>query len=257
MIVPVGYVEPVPRRIRGFMDGRCVFDTVRARYLWLWPGYPQYCIPREDLQEGTLVDEHSSEELAVGRARRHGLLLGGNLHRDAGWVWEDTAPSGVIGYVSFRWESVERWFEEDEQVFVHPRNPYTRVDALRSGQNIRIEVDGTVIADAPTSVMVFETGLPTRHYLDRVYIDWSRMVPSHTATRCPYKGQTSGYWSVHTETAVHTDVAWAYDFPTPQLGSIAGMVAFYDETVDVYRDDRLVPRPAVVNRVVWEQRRYG
>ncbi|MER7742515.1 hypothetical protein ABTX34_30045 [Streptomyces sp. NPDC096538] len=55
---------------------------------------------------------------------------------------------------------------------------------------------------------------------------------------------------------MHTDVAWAYGFPTTQQGSIAGMVAFYDEAVDVYRDDQLVPRPTVVNRALWEQNRH-
>lgn len=253
LIVPVGHVEPVPRRIRGFVDGRCIFDTVRARYLWLWPGYPQYCIPREEVREGVLVDEGSSVKLTVGRAQRHALRSDAGPRRGAAWVWGDEGPAAVNDHVSFRWESVDTWFEEDEQVFVHPRSPYTRVDALRSSRSIRIELDETVVADAPVSVMVFETGLPTRYYLDRVHIDWSRMVPSDTVTGCPYKGQTSEYWSVRTDTAVHTDVAWAYDFPTHQLAPIAGMVAFFDEAVDVYRDGRLMPRPTAVNRALWEK----
>ncbi|MFE2642730.1 DUF427 domain-containing protein [Streptomyces nigra] len=257
LIVPLGHVEPVPRRIRGFVGGRCIFDTVRAKYLWLWPGYPQYCVPRDEIQEGVLVGEGSSVKLTVGRAQRHALLAEAGPRRGAAWVWGDAGPAAVSDHVTFRWESVDAWFEEDEQVFVHPRSPYTRVDALRSSRGIRIELDGTVVADAPVSVMVFETGLPTRYYLDRVHIDWSRMVASDTVTSCPYKGQTSEYWSVNTDVAVHTDVAWAYDFPTYQLAAIAGMVAFYDEAVDVYRDGQLMPRPKAVDRALWEKQHRG
>ncbi|WP_329454542.1 DUF427 domain-containing protein [Streptomyces sp. NBC_01497] len=253
MIVPVGHVEPVPRRLRGFVAGRLLFDTVGARYVWLWPGYPQFCLPREDIAEGALVDEGTSLALSVGHAGRHTLRTSEVERPGAAWVWSDDAPEGIVGLVSLRWESVDAWFEEDEQVFVHPRSPYTRVDALRSGRGVRVEVDGTVVADAPSSVAVFETGLPTRYYLDRVHVDWTRMVPTDTATSCPYKGTTSGYWSVRTGATTHPDLAWAYDFPTRQLTPVAGLVAFYNEHVDLFLDGRPLPRPAAVSRVEWEK----
>ncbi|MEU1629775.1 DUF427 domain-containing protein [Streptomyces sp. NPDC020096] len=253
MIVPVGHVEPVPRRIRGFAAGHTVFDTVRARYVWLWPGYPQYCVPREDIRDGALLDEGRSVALRIGSARRHTLQMGSLTRPGAAWVCGDDAPSGIVGCVSFRWEAIDAWFEEDEQVFVHPRSPYTRVDALRSGRSVRVMLDGTVVADAPCSVMVLETGLPTRYYLDRVYVDWTLMEPSDTVTSCPYKGKTSGYWSVRTDKATYPDLAWAYDFPTRQLSPIAGLVAFYNEKVDLYLDGRVLPRPAPVTRAIWER----
>lgn len=103
---------------------------------------------------------------------------------------------------------VRRGQRTDEQVFVHPKSPYARVDALRSGRSVRVMLDGALLADAPSSVMVLETGLPTRYYLDRVHIDWTRMQPTDTVTSCPYKGKTSGYWSVKTDT----------DTPRPRLG---------------------------------------
>jgi uncharacterized protein (DUF427 family) len=255
MIVPVGHVEPVPRRLRGFVAGERVFDTVRARYVWLWPGYPQFCIPREDIADGALIDEDRTLKLNVGEAARHTLRAGGVERPGAAWVWAEGSPAGIVGFVSFRWESVDAWFEEDERVFVHPRNPYTRVDALRSGRSVRVELDGAVLADAPSSVTVFETGLPTRYYLDRVYVDWTRMVPTASLTSCPYKGDTSGYWSVTTGAATYTDVAWAYDFPTRQLSPIAGLVAFYNERVDLYVDGRLLPRPEPVDKRRWEKAR--
>ncbi|MET8188645.1 MULTISPECIES: DUF427 domain-containing protein [unclassified Streptomyces] len=253
MIVPVGHVEPVPRRIRGYAANLPVLDTVRARYVWLWPGYPQYCIPRADIRDGVLLDEGRNVALRIGTARRHTLRLGSLSRSGAAWVWADDAPPAISGSVSFRWDAIDAWFEEDEQVFVHPRSPYTRVDALRSSRSVRVMLDGAVLADAPSSVMVVETGLPTRYYLDRVRIDWTRMQPTDTVTDCPYKGRTSGYWSVTTDTATYPDLAWAYDFPTRQVMPIAGLVAFYNEHVDLYLDGQLLPRPAAVTRARWEQ----
>lgn len=253
MIVPVGRVEPVPRRIRGYVAGQLVFDTVRARYVWLWPGYPQYCIPREDIRDGTLLDEGRTMALRVGTARRQTLRLDSLTRSGAAWEWADDTPRGIPGSVSFRWEAIDAWFEEDEQVFVHPRNPYTRVDALRSGRSVRVMLDGAVLADAPSSVMVLETGLPTRYYLDRVHIDWIHMRPTDTVTSCAYKGKTSGYWSVTTDRNTYPDVAWAYDFPTRQVTPIAGLVAFYNERVDLHLEGQLLPRPAPITRTIWER----
>lgn len=252
LIVPVGHVEPVPRRIRGYVAGCLAFDTERALYVWEWPGYPQYCIPLEDSTEGLLIDEGHTGKLSPGPARGHTLQLGSVSRRGAAWVWTAEAPEALRGTARFCWDAIDAWFEEDEQVFVHPRNPYTRVDALRSNRGVRVEVAGTMLADAPSSVMVFETGLPTRYYLDRVFVDWARLLPSATVTSCPYKGKTSGYWSFVTESQKEEDLAWAYDFPTRQLSPIAGMVAFYNERVDLYLDGALLPRPTPITPPSWE-----
>ena len=108
----------------------------------------------------------------------------------------DSAIEGLKGTVRFEWGALDAWFEEDEQVFVHPRDPYTRVDALRSNRRVRVELDGVVLADSASPVMVFETGLPVRYYVNRTDVRFEHLVPSDTVTSCPYKGMTSGYWSV-------------------------------------------------------------
>ncbi|WP_446039808.1 DUF427 domain-containing protein [Streptomyces sp. SID1121] len=252
MITPAGHVEPVPRRIRGFLGGRAVVDTLRARYVWEWPGYPQYSVPVDDLIDCELVDEDRVLKLAPGPARRQALKAGDTVVSDAGWLWAEGASGGLEGTVRFRWETLDAWYEEDEQVFVHPRSPYTRVDALRSGREIRVELDGVVLAEADTSVMVFETGLPTRYYLDRLNVDFTLLMPTDTVTACPYKGRTSGYWSVETPAGVHDDLVWAYDFPTRQVAPIAGLVAFYNERVDLFLDGELQPRPPTVTRATHE-----
>jgi uncharacterized protein (DUF427 family) len=148
-----------------------------------------------------------------------------------------------VGTIRFDWDALDAWFEEDEEVFVHPRNPYVRVDALRSTRTVRVELEGIVLAESAAPVMVFETGLPTRYYMDRSAVELSHMRPSDTVTACPYKGRTSSYWSVTAGEALHADLAWAYAFPTAQLLPIAGLVAFYDEKVDVFIDGELQPRP--------------
>ncbi|MFI8089362.1 DUF427 domain-containing protein [Streptomyces sp. NPDC086080] len=243
LIVPVGHVEPVPRRLRGMVAGRVVFDTRRAVYVWEWRAYPQFSIPLEDLVEGVLSDDDHAEEFGAGRARRHSLRVGDTLREGAAWIWEDGVPEGLRGTVRFEWDSLDSWFEEDEPVFVHPRSPYSRIDALRSSSSVRVDVDGLTLADAPHCVKLFETGLPTRYYLDRMYVDWPLLRRTENVTRCAYKGTTSGYWSFDSEIATHENILWGYDFPTVQATAVAGMVAFYNEHVDLYVDGELLRRP--------------
>jgi uncharacterized protein (DUF427 family) len=238
-IAAAGHVEPVPRRVRATVAGETVLDTTRARYVWEIPAYPQYYVPLEDVREGVLVAEGEPHGSPIGRSARHGLRVGGVERAKAARVFSESKLPGVAGTVRFEWSALDAWFEEDEQVFVHPRNPYVRVDALRSLRAVRAELDGTVLADAPSCVMVFETGLPTRYYLERTTVDLAALQPSETVTRCPYKGTTSGYWSA----APAADIAWAYDFPTPALSPIAGRIAFYNEKVDLFLDGVPLERP--------------
>ena len=243
LIVPVGHIEPVPRRIPAVLAGEVVVDTARALYVWEWPHYPQYYIPVMDVMAGSLVAEGRIRQLDQGTARQHHVRVGDVVRLGAAWLITGDAPDPLVGTVRFDWDGVDAWFEEDEEVFVHPRSPYTRVDALRSTRHVRIEVDGVVLAESGSPVMVFETGLPTRYYVNRTEVDFDHLVPTDTVTSCPYKGRTSGYWSARVTDAVHQDLAWAYDFPTRHLAPIAGLVAFYNERVDVTLDGVRLDRP--------------
>ena len=242
-ITTVNHVEPAPRRIRAFLGGEKVLDTTRALYVWEWPNYPQYYIPLADVRQDLLAPEGHTQQTGRGVVELAGLRVG-DLHRPrAARVLAESPIGGLTGTVRFDWAALDAWFEEDEQVFVHPRDPYTRVDALRSNRPVRVELDGVVLADSASPVMVFETGLPTRYYVNRTDVRFEHLVPSDTVTSCPYKGMTSGYWSVRAGGTVHKDLAWAYDFPTRQLLPIAGMVAFYNEMVDTYLDGERLDRP--------------
>ncbi len=242
-LVEANHVEPVPRRIRAFLGGRAVVDTTRARYVWEWPSYPQYYIPLADVDAGALVDEGTTEATPRGDVRHHGLRVGDTDRPHAAFVLGAAKVEGLDDTVRFAWSALDAWFEEDEQVFVHPRNPYTRVDALRSTRRVRVESKGVVLAESTSPVLVFETGLPTRYYVNRTDADFTVLVPSDTVTACPYKGTTSGYWSALVEGRPHPDVAWAYDFPTRDLLPIAGLVAFFNEKVDIFLDGVELPRP--------------
>ncbi|MGH3693100.1 MAG: DUF427 domain-containing protein [Pseudonocardiaceae bacterium] len=242
-IVPVNHVEPVPRRIRGTVGAETVFDTTRALYVWEWTHYPQYYIPIADIRRDLLVREgaHGSTR---GPVEVYGLRVE-DVHRPrAARLLTDSSVEGLSGMVRFEWAALDAWFEEDERVFVHPRDPYARVDAVRSTRTVRVELEGVVLAESSSPVMVFETGLPTRYYLNRSELNLVHLVPSDTVTECPYKGTTSAYWSVRIGETVHPDLAWCYDFPTRALLPIAGLVAFYNEKVDIVLDGRLLTRPS-------------
>ena len=242
-ITPIDHIEPVPRRIRAVLQGRTVLDTTRALYVWEAPYYPQFYIPAADVAEGVLVDEDHEQKLKRGVARRQALKVGDTVRPAAARLYGPETENGLADTVRFEWDAVDAWYEEDEQVFTHPRNPYVRVDALRSTRRVRVVIDGVELASSSSPVMVFETGLPTRYYLNRTDVNFSVLEATDTRTACPYKGVTSGYWSARIGGAEHRDIAWAYDFPTRQLLPIAGLIAFYNEKVDTYVDDVLVERP--------------
>lgn len=243
MIAHANHVEPVPRRIRAFVGGEPVLDTTRALYVWEWANYPQYYVPVADVRRELLIPDGRRQHSPRGIVELHGLRLGDVYRPRAAKVLTDSSVEGLSDTVRFEWAALDAWFEEDEQVFVHPRNPYVRVDALHSTRTVRVELDGAVLAESSTPVMVFETGLPTRYYLHRTAINWDHLVPTGTVTACPYKGTTSGYWSIRVGDQVHEDLAWAYDFPTRQLLPIAGLIAFYNERVDTILDGQKLERP--------------
>jgi uncharacterized protein (DUF427 family) len=243
MIAPAGHVEPVPRRIRAFLGGEPILDTDRAIYVWEWPNYPQYYLPASDFVDGALVDEDHQSHLKRGTVQRHGLRGGGVSRPGAARLYTAAEDERLVGTVRVDWEAADAWFEEDEQVFVHPRNPYTRVDAIRSTRTVEVSLGGVTLARSSSPVLVFETGLPTRYYLNRTDVDFAHLEHTDTQTECPYKGTTSDYWSVRIGDELHADLAWAYDFPTRQLLPITGLVAFYNEQVDIAVDGTPLPRP--------------
>jgi uncharacterized protein (DUF427 family) len=148
----------------------------------------------------------------------------------------------LSGHYAFVWKTMDHWFEEDEEVFVHARDPYTRIDILASGRRVRVEVDGVSVADSTHASFLFETALPTRYYFPKTDIRMDLLTPTEKATQCPYKG-TARYWSLTVNGETYPDIAWAYDAAFPESQKIMGLVSFYNERVDVYVDEVLQERP--------------
>jgi uncharacterized protein (DUF427 family) len=236
-----GRVEPAPRRVRGYLGTDLVFDTTAARYVWEVPNYPQYYIPLSDVEQKFLRDEDHPQKVQFGPSRTFSLVGAGQTHESAVRVFEP-GDGPVAGLVKFEWKWLT-WFEEDEPVYGHPRNPYARVDALRSHRHVTVEHDGLTLADTHSPILLFETGLPTRYYIDQTDITFGHLEPSDTQTLCPYKGVTSQYWSVRVGDQLHPDLAWTYHYPLPAVAPIAGTVAFYNEKVDITVDGVRLERP--------------
>jgi uncharacterized protein (DUF427 family) len=144
--------------------------------------------------------------------------------------------------VRLDWGAMDEWLEEDEPVYTHPRDPFTRVDILASSRVVRVEIDGVIVAESASPRILFETGLPPRYYLPLSDLRVDLLRPSATETHCPYKGMAN-YWSVDVNGQLHQDAVWIYRAPFPESQKVAGLAAFYNERVDLYVDGELQDRP--------------
>src|SRR5262245_21765606 len=125
---------------------------------------------------------------------------------------------------------MDAWYEEDDEIFVHPRDPHHRVDVLHSSRHVQVVALGEMVADSRRPSLLFETGLPTRYYIPRADVRMSLLVPSDSHTQCPYKGIAS-YYSVRVGNRLARDLAWTYRFPIPECPKIEDLVCFYNEQV--------------------------
>lgn len=226
--------EPTAKRIRAVLEGDLVLDSTDVLLVWEHPRYPQYYVPRDHVA-AELVPNGTHDEAPgdFGVADCYDVVTARGRRAERGaWAYPDHPEVG--GYVRFTWDPMD-WFEEDELVFVHPRSPYTRVDALRSSRDVRIEVDGVTVAHSVRPTLLFETGLPTRYYLPPTDVRLDLLRASDRRTHCPYKGEAR-YYSVAVDGSVHHDLVWYYTAPLRESAPIAGMLAFHDERLDLYVD---------------------
>lgn len=207
-------MERSAKRVRAYVGGVPVLDTTSAWLVWEEHWRPVYWYPEADVAPE-----------ALDRARRPGA-----------------GDAALAGHVSFEWDDVDAWFEEDEEIFAHVRDPYHRVDIVPSSRHVEIAIDGVTVADSTHAHVLFETGLPPRWYVPKVDVRMDLMEPTATRTQCPYKGEAS-YWSVRLGDRVVDDIVWGYATPLPESQKIAGRLAFYDEKVDVTIDGVRQERP--------------
>lgn len=209
----VRYLEAMPRRVRGVRDGETVIDTVRAHLLHRRGYLAIWCFAPEDVPA--------------------------DLAEDAG-----------DGLVHVPFDALDAWYEEDEQVFGHARDPYSRIDVIPSSRRVRVTVGGEQLADSTRAKALFETGLPTRWYLPREDVAMDRLTPNPTTSRCAYKGVAT-YWDAGGERVI----AWTYEDPKWDAERVRDLICFFNERVDLELDGVLQERPMTPWRTAdWEAR---
>lgn len=197
----VVYVEPFLRRVRARVAERTVIDSERVLLVHRPGEPPRYAFPASDVEADVA----------------------------------QTPEPAADGYVRVAWNAVSAWFEEDEQVLGHARNPYHRIDCVRSQRQLRVEVHGAVIVDTRDVICLYETASAPRLYVHKQHVHMGRLTASETSSYCPYKGFAS-YWSAQIDGVTVPDIAWSYEDPTPESSRIAGCLSFYPERAKVVQD---------------------
>lgn len=234
--------QPTPKRVSARVGDLTVADSERALLLWEEGAVlPVYLFPRDDVVPGSLSPSaHPPTGTHHALATFFDLPTAGRRAANAAWSYR--AGGRLDEYIAFDWEAIDSWWEEDEQVLAHPRDPYHRVDIRRSGRHVVVAVDGTTLADSSRPSLLFETDLPTRYYLPTADVATGLLAASDTRTQCAYKGEAS-YWSAWVGGRTIDDIAWTYAEPLPDSREISGLVCFLNEIVDLTVDGRRLDRP--------------
>jgi uncharacterized protein (DUF427 family) len=247
---PPPVVEPTARWVRVELAGQPVADSRRALLLIEYgPGrLPTYYFPQEDVRLDALEPlpaEGASGERAYFRAP--GDAAPG---RRAAWIVQNPPPGleALRGYVSFTWDAPATWYEEAERVVAHARDPHHRVDALASSRHVQVLIAGETVADTRAPVLLFETHLPTRYYIPPQDVRLDLLAPSDLTTICPYKGVATYHHANVGDRSVK-NVVWSYQDPIPECPRIRGLLAFYNERVDLRVDGESQARP----RTPWSE----
>ncbi len=235
-------IEPNPKWIRGVHRGTTIVDSTRARLVWEIPYYPAWYLPPDDVAAKLEPTGETFRSPSRGEGTRYDLVVGDDVIPNAAWRHLDSPVEELRELVRIEFDALDAWFEEDVEVFVHPRSPEVRIDALRSSRHVRVLVDGEVVADSHQPTLLFETGLPTRFYLPKTDVRMDLLSPTDTSTACPYKGWAE-YWDVTVGDTIHADLVWGYRTPLPESAPIAGLVCFYNEKVDIEVDGVALERP--------------
>lgn len=237
-------IERTPRWVRARFGEVFVGNTQQALFVHEqvpngWKA-PAYLFPEKDIRQDLLVFSGVTETPdRAGLATFYHVNVGGKVYQNAAFRYEDPSPGAeaLKGHIGFVWKKVDQWFEEEEVIYQHPRDPYHRVDAIPSSRHIKVVLGGKVIAESRRPVIVYETGLRPRYYLPKVDIHEEFLERTELHTRCPYKGEAS-YWSATVDGKAFENIVWAYPQPFPDVQNLSGLLSFYNEKVDaVYVDD--------------------
>jgi uncharacterized protein (DUF427 family) len=255
--------EPTAKRIRAVLGSATVVDSTRAVLVWEPRRVvPSYAVPADDIrgelvpasavtadatvEVGSLMPDVSSRPVLdpsipftfhTADGQPADVRAGGQSRPAAGFRLVD---ADLAGYVVLDFGAFDAWYEEDEPSVAHPRDPFHRIDVLPSSRQVRLELNDQVLAESSRPTLLFETMLPTRYYLPREDIR-AELIPSGKRTFCAYKGQAS-YWSASIG-GLAADIAWTYENPLHDAAQVRGLIAFFDERIDVTLDGERLTRP--------------
>ncbi len=237
------YMERTPKRIRVEVGGELIADSRRAMLLQESGLQPVYYFPPEDVRDEFLEPSQRHTHCPKkGDASYYTIKAGDEVVENGAWYYPeplDGAPAALKGAIAFYFKRMGRWLEEGEEIGVHPRDPYHRVDVLATDRRIRVSLEGELLAQTDRAIALFESNLPARWYMPVEDVVAS-LEPSDTVTHCPYKGAAS-YYSVVGEHG--KDLVWYYPEPLAEVGRIKGLACFYNERVDIELDGELQERP--------------
>ncbi|KAF8175810.1 hypothetical protein BJ912DRAFT_1024422 [Pholiota molesta] len=238
------HIEECPKRIRAYFGGVWLIDTRKAKLVWLHPYYPTYFVLKDDLPISWYLHVASSTDTEI----IYNVNAGGDHNEKNKGAIILYLAGPLQGLAMIKFNAMDAWFEEDEEVFFHPKDPYKRIDILQSSRHVRVEVNGVEIANTRAPRLVFETGLPVRTYIPKTDCRMDLWEPSTTHSGCPYKGLASYYNVVLSSGETFQDIVWWYPNTTAEATALKGFVAFFDEKVDVWVDGEKRPRPPSSSR---------
>jgi uncharacterized protein (DUF427 family) len=151
----------------------------------------------------------------------------------------DAVTRHADGLVEIDFDAPDQWLEEDEELVGHARDPFKRIDTRRTSRHIRVSIAGEVVAETRRGVALFETHLPTRWYIPPEDVIAELVENTGHRTTCAYKGHAT-----HFDVAGEGAVAWTYREPLNDAMPVKGMIAFYNERVDIEVDGELEERPS-------------
>ncbi|MQA97690.1 MAG: DUF427 domain-containing protein [Streptosporangiales bacterium] len=223
------FVHDFPRRVRAVFGGATVLDTEQGKLVHETGLLPVLYAPLEDFDRSLLQPtDHTTHCPFKGDASYWSVNANGSVAENAVWAYEAPKPESawLKGYAALYFEAMDAWYDEEERIDGHLRDPYHRVDIVPSARHVEVRVGEQVLAVTDRPLVVSETALPNRFYLPLDDVRQDLLGGSDTRTVCPYKG-TATYRSLDDT----PDLAWLYEGPLPPSAALAGHICFDPDKV--------------------------
>jgi uncharacterized protein (DUF427 family) len=228
-----------PRRVRAVFGGETVLDSTHATLLHETGLLPQIYVPENDIRQDLLTPtDHHTYCPFKGTASYWTVRVGDQVAENAMWAYPEPNPesSWLRGYAAFYWNAMDEWYDEDERMEGHVRDPYHRIDVRQSSRHVRVIAGGEVIAETSRPLLLSETGLPNRFYFPPEDVRQDLLTPTDTHTVCAYKG-TASYWTVQAGDQKLTDAVWSYPQADGDAAKASGYLSFLHDDLTVEADE--------------------